>query len=138
MSISSVFTPRGFLTWGGAMLLLLGVLGYLGVLSRSTTPQLWLDDTEKVVLTVLGVGSLAITIIPGISSVFQPFHRWIVVLLGLAALFFAVYGFYVAGDTSGRNTFGVANLESPVEVLLFLAIAGWALVAGWGTPRSSG
>src|SRR5437879_4423069 len=41
--MGSVFTPKGFLTWGGAALLLLGIVGYLGIFSQANTPAFWLD-----------------------------------------------------------------------------------------------
>lgn len=131
MALGNVFTPKGFLTWGGAVLLLLGIVGYLGVFTQSSFPSFWLDNGENVAHTFLGIVALAIVFVPGLNSMFAPYYRWIVILLGIVALFFAVYGFYVGGDTSGTNTFGVANLESPLDDLLHLVVAAWALYAAW-------
>jgi len=69
--------------------------------------------------------------VPGLNSMFAPYYRWIVILLGIVALFFAVYGVIVAGDASGKNTFGLANLEFPADDLLNLVVGAWALYAAW-------
>ena len=44
--MASVFSPKGFLTYGGAVLLLLGIVGYLGVFSQASYPSL---DRKSVV-----------------------------------------------------------------------------------------
>jgi hypothetical protein len=128
--MSSIFTPKGFLTVGGAVLLLLGVIGYLGVFSQSSFPSFYLDSGENIAHTFLGIVALAIVFVPGLNTMFAPYYRWIVILLGIVALFFAVYGFYVGGNAA-PNTFGVANLESPLDDLLHLVVGAWALYAAW-------
>jgi hypothetical protein len=130
MMMGNVFTPKGFLTWGGAILLLLGIVGYLGIFSQSSFPSFYLDSGENIAHTFLGIVALAIVFIPGLNSMFAPYYRWIVILLGIVALFFAVYGFYVGGNAA-PNTFGVANLESPLDDILHLVVAAWALYAAW-------
>ena len=130
MMMGSVFTPRGFLTWGGAILLLLGIVGYLGVFSQSNFPSFYLDSGENIAHTFLGLVALAIVFVPGLNSAFAPYYRWIVILLGIVALFFAVYGFYVGGNAA-PNTFGVSNLESPADDILHLVVGVWALYAAW-------
>jgi len=128
--MNTLFTPKGFLTWGGAALLLLGIVGYLGITSATGTPAFWLDNGENVAHTFLGIVALAIVFVPGLNSAFAPYYRWIVILLGIVALFFAVYGFYVGGNAA-PNTFCVANLESPLDDILHLVVGAWALYAAW-------
>ena len=135
MSLGSVFTPKGFLTWGGAALLLLGIVGYLNILTESSFSSFWFDNGENVAHTFLGIVALAIVFVPGLNTMFAPYYRWIVILLGIVALFFAVYGFYVGGNAV-PNTFGVANLESPLDDILHLVVGAWALYAAW-RPQSS-
>jgi hypothetical protein len=130
MMMGNVFTPKGFLTWGGAILLLLGIVGYLGIFSQSSFPSFYLDSGENIAHTFLGIVALAIVFVPGLNSMFAPYYRWIVILLGIVALFFAVYGFYVGGNAA-PNTFGVANLESPLDDILHLVVGAWALYAAW-------
>jgi hypothetical protein len=133
MMMGNVFTPKGFLTWGGAVLLLLGIVGFLGVFTKSSVPAFYLDNGENIAHTFLGIVALAIVFVPGLNSIFAPYYRWIVILLGIVALFFAVYGFYVGGNAD-PNTFGVSNLESPADDILHLVVGVWALYAAW-RPR---
>jgi uncharacterized membrane protein len=130
MAMGNVFTPKGFLTYGGAILLLLGIVGYLGIFSQSSVPAFYLDSGENIAHTFLGIVALAIVFVPGLNAMFAPYYRWIVILLGIVALFFAVYGFYVGGNAA-PNTFGVANLESPADDILHLVVGAWALWAAW-------
>jgi len=132
--MSMLFSPKGFLTYGGVVLLLLGVVGYLNIFTEEAMPAFWLDSGENVAHVALGVIALAIVFVPGLNKMFEPYYRWIVILLGIVALFFGVYGFIVAGDTSGANTFGLANLESPADNILHLVVAAWALYAAWRSP----
>jgi hypothetical protein len=60
-------------------------------------------------------------------------QKWLVAVVGVIALFFAVYGFLVAGNTP-PNTFGISNLESPADDILHLVVAIWALAAAF-LPR---
>ena len=129
--MAGVFTPKGFLTYGGVVLLLLGIIGFLGVFTQSSVPSFYLDNGENVAHTGLGIIALAIVFVPGLNSAFAPYYRWIVILLGIVALFFAVYGFVVAGDSSMANTFGLANLENPADNILHLVVGAWALYAAW-------
>ncbi len=126
-------TPRQFLTIGGAVLLLLGIVGYLGIFSEQNTPWFWLDGGENLAHTVLGIVALAAVFVPGLNDALAPYYRWIVILVGLLALFFAVYGFLQPeGSGADPNTFGVSNLENPADNILHLVVAIWAFVAAFG------
>jgi len=129
--------PKLFLTVGGAVLLLLGIVGYLNVFSESATPFFWLDSGENLAHTVLGIVALAAVFVPGLNSALAPYYRPIVILVGLIALFFAVYGFLQAGAAE-PNTFGVANLENPSDNLLHLVVAIAAFAAAWMPSREAG
>jgi hypothetical protein len=127
--------PRLFLLYGGAVLLLLGIVGYLGIFNKESTPWFWLDPGENLAHTVLGLVALAAVLVPGLNDALRPFYRWIVILVGVLALFFAVYGFIQAGS-SEPNTFGVANLENPSDNILHLVVGIVALVAAfWPTEE---
>ena len=128
--MSSIFTPKGFLTYGGAILLILGILGFVALSSATAYPSFYLDSGENIAHTFLGIVALAIVFVPGLNSMFAPYYRWIVILLGIVALFFAVYGVLVSGNAS-PNTFGVANLENPFDNVLHLVVGIWALYAAW-------
>lgn len=128
--------PKLFLTVGGAVLLLLGIVGYLNVFKESSTPWFWLDGGENLAHTVLGVVALAAIFVPGLNSALAPYYRAIVILVGLIALFFAVYGFLQAGAAQ-PNTFGLSNLENPSDNLLHLVVGVVALAAAWMPSRDT-
>jgi len=66
--------------------------------------------------------------VPGLNTALAPYYKPIVILVGIIALFFGVYGFMVGG-ASTPNTFGLTNLESPADNLLHLVVGVWALAA---------
>jgi predicted anti-sigma-YlaC factor YlaD len=130
---------RLFLIYGGAVLLLLGIVGYLGVFNDQSS-AFWLDSGENVAHTFLGIVALAAVFVPGLNTALRPYYRAIVALVGVLALFFAVYGFLNASGAE-PNTFGVANLENPSDNLLHLVVGIVALVAAWmpsAEPRMAG
>jgi uncharacterized membrane protein HdeD (DUF308 family) len=129
--------PRLFLIYGGAVLLLLGIVGYLGVFTEPNTPAFWLDSGENLAHTFLGIVALAAVFVPGLNTALKPYYRAIVALVGVIALFFAVYGFLNASGAE-PNTFGVANLENPADNLLHLVVGIVALVAAWMPSGESG
>ncbi len=125
---------RLFLIIGGAVLLLLGLVGYAGIFTKESTPWFWLDSGENLAHTFLGVVALAAVFVPGLNSALKPYYRAIVGLVGVIALFFAAYGFIQAGGVE-PNTFGVANLENPSDNVLHLVVGIVALAAAWmGAP----
>ena len=132
---SGIFSPRGFLMAGGIVLLLLGVVGYLGIFTEANYPGFYLDDGENIAHVVLGAVALAALYVPGLNSTLAPYYRWIVLLVGVIALFFGIYGFVVAGNAS-PNTFGISNLESPADNILHLVVGAWAFLAGWKSEPS--
>jgi len=56
-------------------------------------------------------------------------HKPIVVIVGVIALFFAVYNIF-------STSFAGANLESPLDLLLHLVVGIWALTAAKGRKSS--
>jgi len=133
--MSSILTPRGFLIYGGAILLILGILGFVALSSPTAYPSFYLDNGENVAHTFLGIVALAIVFVPGLNTMFAPYYRWIVILLGIVALFFAVYGVLVSGNPA-PNTFGISNLENPFDNVLHLVVGVWALYAAWRAQPS--
>jgi hypothetical protein len=127
---SGIFSPKGFLMAGGIVLVLLGVVGLLGIFTEANYPGFYLDDGENWAHIGLGVIALAALYVPGLNSALAPYYRWIVLLVGVIALFFGIYGFVVAG-AAAPNTFGISNLESPADNILHLVVAAWAFLAGW-------
>jgi hypothetical protein len=122
---------RMFLTVGGAVLLLLGIVGYLNVFA-TVGSSFWLVSGENLAHTVLGGVALAAVFVPGLNTALAPYYRWIVYLVGIISLFFAAYGFLNAG-AAVPNTFGVANLENPSDNILHLVVGIWAIAAAYMT-----
>jgi hypothetical protein len=114
--------PKQFLQVGGVILLLLGIIGFLvpqiGTLLIFTSAENWAH-------TVLGVVALVLAPLP-----LGELKRWIVVIVGLVALFFGVAGFMVSGNAV-PNFYGVAQLDNPVDNILHLVVGLWALYAAF-------
>ncbi len=121
--------PKQFLTIGGAILVLLAIVGFTGVLNQQSTPFFWLDTGENVGHLILGLVALGVVFVPGLSELLAPYYKPLVVLVGIVGLFFGAYGFFVAAAPP-YNAFGVANLENPSDNLLHLIVGAWALWAG--------
>lgn len=131
--------PKLFLTVGGAVLLLLGIVGYINVFTESGSPNFWLDQGENVAHTFLGAVALAAVFVPGLNTALAPYYRAIVGLVGVIALFFAVYGFLQpAGSEMHPNTFGISNLENPADNLLHLVVGIAAIAAVYMKPSGEG
>src|SRR5439155_2800321 len=94
----------------------IGRVGYVGVFSDTNSAS-YLDAGENVAHTVLGVVAIAAAFLLRDASL----QKWLVVVVGIVARFFGVYGFIVAGNTP-PNTFGVSNLESPADDVLHLVV----------------
>jgi hypothetical protein len=133
-----LFTPKGFLMVGGLVLLVLGLIGFVFLKGSATESALgsffWLDNSENYAHLALGIVALAAVYVPGLNSALAPYYRWIVILVGLIALFFGVYGFIANDPTPNANTFGLTNLELG-DNLLHLIVAAWAFAAAFWAPQ---
>jgi hypothetical protein len=122
--------PKQFLLIGGIVLLALGLVGYAG-LFKDTSSAFYLDTGENVAHTVLGIVAIAASYLLKDANL----QKWLVVVVGVVALFFGVYGFLVA-SSAPPNTFGISNLESPADNILHLVVGVWALGAAF-MPRGT-
>jgi hypothetical protein len=133
-----LFTPKGFLMVGGVVLLLLGLVGFVFLNGSATQSALgsffWLDNSENYAHLALGIVALAAVYVPGLNTALAPYYRWIVILVGLIALFFGLYGFIANDPTPNANTFGITNLELG-DNLLHLIVAAWAFAAAFWAPQ---
>ena len=123
-----LLTPNGFLKVGGIVLIVLGVLGYLLPEGRLLGDSFYLDNAENIAHLVLGVVALV-----AVYTVPESAQRGLVWVVGLVALLFAVWGFMVAGEPA-PNWYGIANLENPLDNLLHLVVAVWAI---WAAARKN-
>ncbi len=114
--------PKQFLIIGGAVLVLVGVLGFVGVIGPTAAKSMfgstwWFDNGENWAHLILGVVALiaAFTFPAGAQ-------KPLVMLVGLLGLFFGVYNLF-------NTKFLGTNLESPADTILHFVVGIWALGA---------
>jgi hypothetical protein len=125
----NLFSPKGFLQVGGAVLVVVGILGYVGVLGPTIEQSIfgsfwWFDNAENVAHTVLGVVALLAAYM--LSSQYQ---KPLVIAVGVLAI---VVGLY---NLVGEVMLLGANLESPADMVLHLVVGAWALYASLGKRK---
>jgi hypothetical protein len=122
--------PKQFLLFGGVVLLLVGVLGFLGILGPTADDSIfgemwWFDNAENWAHTVLGVVAILAAFIAPASM-----QRPLVMLVGGLALLVGIYNFF------STKLIG-ANLESPADLILHLVVGAWALYASMNKTSGS-
>ena len=126
MSMSTLLSPTTVLRLGGAVLLLLGLIGLTGV--TNSIAFFNLDSGENIAHIALGIVGLG----AGFGTKSADLHRWLVAFIAISGLFTGIYGFALpAGDEMHRNFFGLANLENPADNLLHLVVGIWAAAAAY-------
>jgi hypothetical protein len=114
--------PRQFLIIGGAVLFLVGILGFVGIIGPTAEDSIfgdpwWFDNGENWAHTLLGgVGFIAAFVLPAAAQ------RGLVLLLGVVGVLVGVYSIF-------EQQFLGSNLENPADTLLHLAVGAWALLA---------
>jgi len=130
--------PKQFLIIGGGVLLLVGVLGFVGIIGPTSIQSpfgmaWWFDNAENWAHLVLGVvGLIAAFVLP--SSLQKP----LVMLLGIFGLATGIYS-AMGPVTEGANLLG-AQLQNPADTILHIVVGIWALLAalkGGMTTNSS-
>ena len=123
----NILTPRGFLLFGGIILLVLAVAGMTVLGPTPTASALgmfnWLDGGENIAHLVLGVVAIAAYFL--LKD--QMLAKYLVLLVGVVALLATVFGFLNMGNPD-PNTAGFTNLEVSDDVL-HLVVAVWAFAA---------
>lgn len=115
--------PKQFLLLGGSVLVLVGVLGFVGVIGPTSEKSLfgstwWFDDAENWAHLVIGiVGIIGAFILPA------GLQKAVVLLLGVFGLIVGIYSGVVSTSFLG------ANLENPADTILHIAVGAWALFA---------
>ena len=82
----SGLNPKQFLLVGGIVLLALGLVGFLGVFN-DTKSAFYLDQGENVAHTGLGIIAIAASFLLTDAML----QKWLVAVVGVVALFFAVF-----------------------------------------------
>lgn len=120
--------PKSFLQIGGVVLVLVGLLGFVGVLGPTSDNSIfgsgwWFDNGENWAHLLIGVVGLvaAYSFNPSMQKTLTKFLGVVGVLVGL-------YSLFISTDFLG------ANLENPTDTLLHLVVGGWAL---WAAKKQS-
>jgi hypothetical protein len=116
--------PKQFLTIGGIILLLVGIIGFFGIIGPTPEQSVfgdawWFDNGENWAHTILGVVALILAFTTPMMV-----QKWVVVLLGIIGVLVGVYSFFTP-------VFLGANLENPADSILHLVIGIWALLAAF-------
>ena len=127
--------PKQFLQIGGVVLVLVGILGFVGVIGPTAESSLfggawWFDNAENWAHLVLGVVALIAAYALGANL-----QRPLVMVLGVVGVLVGLYSLF------GYANFLGANLENPADSLLHLVVGAWALLASWrksSSPVASG
>lgn len=121
--------PRQFLLIGGTILVILGILGMF-VLGPTPEQSLlkegfFLTDFENYAHLIIGIVALGAYFLLADSDL----TKWLVILVGLISLIAAIAGFLNSGNPVPN--LGFTNLENPLDNILHLVVAVWALYAGF-------
>ncbi len=116
---------RQFLLIGGAALLLLAILGFVGITGPTAADSIFgagwfFDNGENWAHLVLGVVAL-------IAAYTLPanLQRPLVMVLGVVGVLVGLYSLVI-----GEAFLGSA-LQNPADTILHLAVGAWALWASW-------
>lgn len=125
-------TPGGFLQVGGVVLIIVGLLSYILPGGSLLGNAWWFDGTEGVVHILLGVVAIAASYVLGADL-----QRTLTIVVGVVALLFGILGFFLPQGPLGSMNIGPANLESPMDNILHLFVAAWALYSALGARRET-
>ena len=126
----NLFSPKGFLQVGGLVLLLVGILGFIGVIGPTSDKSLfgsfwWFDNAENIAHLVLGIAGLVAAY--AFPTMLQ---RYLVMLLGVVGVAVGLY------NVVNTQLLG-ANLENPADLILHLVVGVWALYAVFGGKKAA-
>ncbi len=122
--------PKQFLIWGGIILIVVGVLGFIGVIGPTVEQSIfganwWFDNPENWAHLLLGVvGLIAAFVLPAMAQ------KGLVLVLGVVGVLVGIYSLAISTNFLG------ANLENPLDTILHLAVGAWALWASSGKQGS--
>jgi len=123
---------KQWLILGGAVLVLIAILGMVGIIGPTADQSIFGDfwvftSPENYAHLVLGIAGL-------ISAFVLPttLQKYLVYILGVVALFFGIYSGFISSDFYG------ASLENPADTILHLAVGVWAFYAASNTTEMMG
>jgi hypothetical protein len=124
---------KQFLTWGGAIMIGLGILGLIGVLGPTASGSIfgsgWFFD----------MGQSWVNIVVGVIAMLSAFvldtgsRRWIAGIIGILGLIVGILGFVLP---SSFSVILGPNPENLVSNLFYLVLGVWGAWATWGVAES--
>ena len=116
---------KQFLQIGGVVLILVGILGFVGVIGPTAESSIfgsawWFDNAENWAHLVIGIVGFIAAYALGAGL-----QRPLVMLLGIVGVLVGLASFF------GYTMLLGANLENPADSLLHLLVGLWALWASW-------
>ncbi len=115
--------PKQFLLIGGIVLIVVGILGFAGVIGDTAEDSIfgsawWFDNAENWAHLVLGiVAVIAAYALPASGQ------KTLAMILGVVGLLIGLYSLF------GYSMLLGANLQNPADSLLHLVVGAWALWA---------
>ena len=123
--------PKQFLQIGGVVLVLVGILGFVGIIGPTAEQSIfgsawWFDNGENWAHLILGVVGLAAAYVLSVSR-----QKTLVMILGVVGVLVGLWSLVVSESFLG------ANLENPADSLLHLVVGAWALWASMKKQHAS-
>ena len=118
--------PKQFLQIGGAVLVLVGILGFVGVLGPTSEASIfgaawWFDNAENWAHLVLGIVAIGASFV--LTAKLQ---KLLVLVLGVVGVLVGLWSLI------GNSMLLGANLQNPADTVLHIVVGLWALAAWKG------
>ncbi|TAL19399.1 hypothetical protein EPN90_03570 [Patescibacteria group bacterium] len=116
--------PKQFFQIGGIVLVLVGLLGFIGVLGPTEGqsvfgPLWWFDNAENWAHLVVGIVALIVGF-----ALAANLQKPLAIVVGVVGILVGLWSLLVSTKLLG------ANLENPMDTILHLVVGAWALWAG--------
>ena len=118
-------TPKQFLRVGGAVLVVIGTLGFANVLGPTADKSIfgvswWFDNGENWVHLIIGIIAVIAAYAVGTEA-----QKPLAIIVGVIAVLVGLYGIFEPSLLG-------SNLQNPADTILHLVVGIWALVAARG------
>lgn len=120
-------TPKNFLLWGGVVLVLVAILGFIGVIGPTAEKSIfganwWFDNGENWAHLLIGIVALI-----GAFVFPASLQKTVTMTVAVVAILIGIYSIF-------SSNFLGANLERVADTFLHLIVGGWAWMSAKGKP----